>query len=830
MLSYEEIDAYLGDRYRALAQERDGAPVYAIEHGLNVEDARTLASKIARRLRATGAIGSGISWPLLALTAEIGYAYRGLLSGYWPHLEAALGLHLSASARETLTDHYLRAHHAVGLAHPDNTPFSRAFRHIAWPLTNALAPRQIHAGLSEALLEVAMLDPADSALVRAVQQCCRRSGLLALNDWAAGEARVESVATAILDAPDRRLSRSIVNRLENDMMSAMHIRDTLVRARVERRRRQRERSRAMVDEVEPHGPQDDDGAAALPFELRGGLRLGARLFAADLPVVLHARTPLRFTRHEVSEPERLLTGETARLILSDGEQLVLDYQDERNVRRTTSMRFTRPEPIPSLISVHMEPGIPVLADLREDRLSVFVSLAQPPDDDRARTWPRELLDVEMRLELRIPGAPAVLSRETLPTIPGRLAARGPGLSNLSSGLRGFEDKEETIRAAMLTIRWDGDNRSFSLAEEQLEIRWYEAEDGWRASVPDGSKDLPVRRVPADDPFAIPVANVQGTGAQLLVVDGVSAPNFIVAGPSHLRMTDSRPAAPDVHRQLGRSNSCPGLRAETEAWLSWSSARPVHVVAELQARGAAKVAERAIVNTMCGEIWLQEESRPSEGKRFRDSLAEAVIRLDLAGVAELREVGQEIGEADLNGLLAALADAFADVVPPSCLEKTLDEKWAERADERIDNAWKSLTPARTERSAPPVDFEAYNAPEAWQAAVAHAVRSSGRHVLAAMILPPRLSNALRNIDYQNAETLEVARAIADFRIDRGSLARQARRISGSDIPVALSLWTDPRAFAMTDWLPIVTALFEDRMTARAIRYAALRLRTARWEVE
>lgn len=827
--SYDEFDAFLEDRYRALAEEREGAPVYAIEHGLDVEDARTLTSKVARRLRATRAIGPGIAWPLLALSAEIGYAYRGLLSGYWPHLEAALGLPLAAHARETLSNHYLRAHHSVGLAHPDNTPFSRSFRHIAWPLANALAPRQIHAGLSEALLEAATLDPADSVLVRAVQQCCRRSGLLALTHWAAGEARVDAVATAMLDAPDTRLSRSIVDRLQKDMMSATHVRDTLVRARVERRRRQRERS-YPIGVVEPRGSEDEDDAAAVPFELRGGLRLGARLFAAGLPVVLHARTPLRVTRSNVSEPGRLLAGESARLVLDDGEQLILDYQDECNVRRRSSLRFTRPTPPPSLISVRMEPGIPVLSDLREDRLSVFVALAPPPDDDRARTWPRELLDVEMRLELRIPGAPAVFSRENLSTIPGRLAARGPSLSLLASGLRGFEDKGESIRAATLTIRWDGDHRSFLLADAQPEIRWYEAEDGWHAAAPDGSEDHPVCRVPADDPFALPTKSVEGTAAQLLVVDGVSASNFIVAGPSHMRMTDARPAVPEVHRQLGRSNSCPGLRAETESWLGWSSARPVHVVAGLQARGAAKVAERATVNTMCGEVWLREEERPSEGKRFRDSLAAAVIRFDLAGVSELREDGQNVGDADLHNLPAALADAFADLMPPSCLETTLDEKWAERADERIDKAWQSLTPARTERSAPPIDFEAYNAPEAWQVAVAHAVRSNGRYGLAGMILPPHLSNALRSIDYRNVETLEVARTIADLRIDRGSLARQARRISGSDIPVALSLWTDPRAFAMTDWLPIVTALFEDRMTSRAIRYAALRIKTARWEVE
>ena len=829
MQGYEELDAQLEARYRALAEEREGQPVYAIEHGLSPDDARNLTSVVARRLRARGTIGPGISWPLLALAAEIGYAYSGLLSGYWPRLEAALGLSLRARERETLSDHHSRAHRAVRIARPDDTPFSRAFRHIAWPLANALAPRQIHAGLSEALLEAAILDPADSALVRAVQQCCRRSGLLALANWAAGEARVDTVTTAMLDAPDTRLSRSIVDRLQHDMMSAAHVRDTLVRAKVERRRRHRERSRP-AGEVEPNRPEDEDAMSVAPFELRGGLRLGARLFAADLPVILNARAPLRVTRPNAPEPGRLLTGETARLVLNDGEQLDLDYQDERGARRRTSIRFTRPDPLPSLISVRMEPGIPALADLREDRLSIFVALAPPPDDDRARRWPRELLDVEMWLELRIPGAPAVLSRETVPTIPGRLSASGPGLSKLAAGLRGYEDRGETMRAATLTIRWDGDHRSFPLADAEPEIRWYEAEDGWRAAAPDGSEDYPVRRVPADDPFAVPAANVHGTAARLLVVDGVAAPNFIVAGPGQMRMTNARPAAPDVHRRLGRSNGCPGLRAETDAWLGWSSARPVHFVAELQARGAAILAERAIVTTMCGPDWLKEEARPSEGKGFRDSLASALIHFDLAGVSELRTVGQDIGEADLDALPAALAAAFTDIAPPDILETEIDEQWAAWADERIDEAWQALTPTRAERSVPPVDSEVYNTPDAWRDAVAHAVRSNCRHSLTGMILPPSLAKALRSIDYRTVETLDVAHAISDVRIDRGSLVRRARRLSGGDILAALSLWLDPSSFARTDWHPLVAGLLEDRMTARATRYAALRLRAARWEAE
>ena len=829
MKSYEELDAHLEAHYRALAEERDGAPVYAIEHGFNEKDVRYLTSTIAQRLRATGAIGSGIAWPLLALTAEIGYAYRGLLSGYWPHLESALGQSLPPGERETLSDHHFRAHQAIGLAHPDDTPFSRAFRHIAWPLTNALAPRQIHAGLSEALLEAAMLDPADSALIRAIQQCCRRSGLLALTNWAEGKACVDTVATAILDAPDTRLSRSIVDRLQHDMMSAAHVRDTLVRARVERRRSQRERSR-IVEEVEPDGPEDEDGTTVVPFEIRGGLSLGTRRFAADLPIVLHAHETLRVTRSGAFEPQRLVTGETAQFVLNDGEQLVLNYQDERNRQRTTRLRFTRPAPLPSLISVRTEPGIPVLADLRKDRLSILAVLASPPDDDRALRWPLELLDVELRLELRVPGAPLLLSRETVSTVPGRLAATGPGLSALALGLRGYENRGDTIRAATLTIRWDGESRSLLLADAEPEVRWYEAENGWCAASPDGSEDYPVRCIPADDPFTVPTESISGAAAQLLVVDGVSASNFIVAGPEHMRMADARPASPDIHRQFDRSNRHPGLRAEIEAWLGWSSASPVHLVAEIQARRAAKLAESAIVTTMCGPDWLKEEERSSEGKRFRDSLAASIIRFDLAGVSELRDDGQDVGEADLNELSTKLAIAFADTMPTDCSEAALDDQWAEQADERINEAWQNLAPMRKERSAPPIDSDIYNPLEDWRSAVAHAVRSNGRHALAKMILPPQLATALRDIDYRTVETLDVARTIADIRIDRGSLARQARRLSGSDIQVGLSLWSDPSAFAMTEWPPLVIALFEDRMTARAIRYAALRLRTARREEE
>ena len=828
MTSYDDFQVRLSTRYSALAEERSGAPVYGIEHGLDERDVPALRAAVAGRLRELGLEGGRIAWPLLAFAAELGYSYEGLLIGYWPRLEAALGLRLGAQDRESLSAQYARAHKAVRLARPDNTAFARRFRHIAWPLVNALAPRQLHAGLAEALLEAAALDPADGALSRAVQQGCRRSGLSALVDWAADHARVDAVATALLDTPDARLSNGVVERLGRDMMAPPHLRDILTRARGKRRQQQSRASHTPSENPEPTPESSDDAGeeADLPFELSGGLQLGARTFATGLDLLLRARVPVRIYRADVEgDADRVEAGETRILDAAEPGQVVLVYSDAQGARRSGRLRFERAAQAPLLI-LRPDPANPTLTDLREGRLSFLLTLAPPPRDLRCTRWPTALRDVEIRLELRSAGAGTWCVRERLVGLPGRLTATGSSLAALSAALDDHEEAIGTLRAATLTIRWPSGRRVLALVDPEPDLHWQETEAGWTAYPPDLSEAYPIRSVPAADPLAAPVEGGAGAeeGARLLIVEGAGAPNFLVTGPRSMRTTPAfRPLT--SHRRLRRSGDHAGLTAEVEAWLGWRCARPIHPVAAIQARAAADHARRAVLTTLCGPDWAEEEARTPPGGSFFASLAMVAVTEDLVGVAQTRAEGATIEQEDIAELRAALVRALdATAIRPRPGAAVGDEE-AGILDDCILDAWSAVSEAQQARGLPPFETDIGNPADAWSEAWEHATQLHLRRPLAAAILPPRLAAALTGIDYATTEELDVARIVSDLRLDRGLLARRSRRLSGDDVLSALSLWTNPRGFAALDWHPIASGLLEDRMTARAIRYASLRIADA-----
>lgn len=826
MPSYDELNERLELRYRALSKERDGAPVYAIEHGLDVLAVSELQSLVAERIRVRRGIGLGIAWPLIALAAEIGYSYEGLFSGYWPRLEAVLGLPLRGADRDDLSRHHEHAHRAVGLARPDDNPFTRTFRHIAWPLCNALVPRQIHAGLCVAILEAVVLDAVDSTFLGAVQQGCRRSGSRALVDWADSEGRVHAVATSLLDTPDVRLSSGIVQRLQRDVMASPDARDTLVRARIERKRRRNVASGLGADAREANASATkDDGSIEFPFELRGGVRLGARTYALGPPVdlVAHAALRIGFPGRSRGGSDVLSAGDHTILAPDEAGQITIGYLDQDGGRRNTSLRFDIVAPPPALIATRTEPSAPTLADLREERLAILVALSSPPDDRRAARWPTSLRNVEVRLELRLTGHPVLHARDRLSAVPGRIGGTGSGLATLSDGLRRYEAETGVTRAATLIVSWGSGRHVLDLADPEPSMNWYEGEDGWHATSLDFSEELPIRYVPAADPLALPSPAPIGEGAHLHMVEGMTAPHYLVAGPRRLHRSHVA-SLPMIHRRFHASDASRGLSTEIEAWLGWRCARPIHAISEMEARLAARAAERAVLSTLCGPAWVEEEDRLPSVRPFAMRLSEAALALDLVKIRDLRKAGQRIEPEDVSELPYALARSLATFSDLFGRPATIDlgDREATALDAGVDEAWGKLTASRAARSLPPVDTDTGNPVGDWCEAWSRAQAARARPTLAAMILPPRLATALRELEYATVESLEVARIVSALRIDRGSAVYQSRRLSGVDILSALSLWLDPRAFSAVEWRQVALGLLEDRMTARAIRYASLRI--------
>ena len=791
---------------------------------------RTLATGLSVCVEKRGIERADGLFTFIALASEVGYVYEGFSSGYWPRLEALLRCALTAQDRESLTAAFEEANLQVGMARPDDTPFTRTFRHIAWPLVNALAPRQIHAGLSDALFEATVFDPDDDSFIRFVLQGCLRSGSPRLIEWSGNQARVEAVATALLAKPDGRLSAQIIERLAADAMASPLVRDRIVRARARRGKRRRP---SPVPGDPPPVPTPNERPGYATF---GGLMLGFGRYARGVPLGIRCDSvPLSAVLREDGRSEdrrTLVPGDTEVFDPVQPAELVIGYTDKGGSRRTTSLHFEAAEPPVPLISVSAQPLGGTISDLRAGRFSLILNIAQAEGDSGIPTL-RQLTvhDVPIRLALTAPGWPTVYATSVIPRVPGRLGTSSEGFQVLVRELEKMDTGMGFPKTARLVLDLGVMKCGLDLSEPESTFRWHWMDGGWKA-VPEGpnvEETLPkVLAIPASNPFAegvMPQSVGQDETFLLRIVNG-NPESAIVDGPRTLNdFAGGTIRPPAVHRRLNRSQHGPGLLSEIEAWLTWSCGRPVHALAAIEARRAAQVAEQAVVATLCGEDWLKEETKHRSGG-FASLLSHFAIRFDAVKAIELRDFGSTVEEQDLSELHRILAKAIAE----RCFELLampdtahISEETAGLLDEAVNWSWISLTDQRTSRGLDPIDPDTGNDAATWSKLWDAALVMFERRGLSEMILPPRLAEELRDTSFATADPTAIAQRLAQHRLDFGRLSGARRRLDGDDILSALTLWTAPRVFAGLDWRRLAIALLEDRMTARAVRYSSLRMR-------
>ncbi|MBL8619383.1 MAG: hypothetical protein JNM72_27460, partial [Deltaproteobacteria bacterium] len=101
--------------------------------------ARSLTDEVWWRSRAL---------PLLLLATEVGYDFGERQAVYWRRLEEEVCHELSEAERSALS----RRFRGAGLKRePPDVPWARQAKRIAWPISQAIAPRWLHAPLLELL-------------------------------------------------------------------------------------------------------------------------------------------------------------------------------------------------------------------------------------------------------------------------------------------------------------------------------------------------------------------------------------------------------------------------------------------------------------------------------------------------------------------------------------------------------------------------------------------------------------------------------------------------------------------------------------------------------
>jgi hypothetical protein len=142
----EEFHHSLSAHFESMASVRKSEPIFVFEHRLSTDDLGNLLSVVRKSLRIYD-INSG--WwnkrylPLLIAATEVGYDYAGAGTDFWPKFADRFGLATHVD-RQALSALFARAAARYAMAVPADTPWTRAFCHIAWPILHSIMPRELH--------------------------------------------------------------------------------------------------------------------------------------------------------------------------------------------------------------------------------------------------------------------------------------------------------------------------------------------------------------------------------------------------------------------------------------------------------------------------------------------------------------------------------------------------------------------------------------------------------------------------------------------------------------------------------------------------------------
>lgn len=215
----------IGSRILEMSAARGSFPVFMIEHGLSTDGLSRIRDLLWGALERDPNLSSPHwNWsylPLLAVTAEAGYRYRGTGTDFWPVVEQDLHLIAGSAFRSALVRLFELGHREFNLAKPGNSAWERHFPLIAWPIANALVPLELQPQLARALRQalragISGNDPEalHQHLVQiAVGQASRR-----FENWLQQTDTASEVMRRLLyPASDGCLSGVILERIDRDL-------------------------------------------------------------------------------------------------------------------------------------------------------------------------------------------------------------------------------------------------------------------------------------------------------------------------------------------------------------------------------------------------------------------------------------------------------------------------------------------------------------------------------------------------------------------------------------------------------------------------------------
>ena len=274
----------------------------------------------------------------------------------------------------------------------------------------------------------------------------------------------------------------------------------------------------------------------------------------------------------------------------------------------------------------------------------------------------------------------------------------------------------------------------------------------------------------------------------------------------------------------------GLGAEEliAAFLRWRLAETSSALGRLRQGQIAHELERWLIRSVCGDSWADAEG--ALGAQMIspwEALIDQCHRLKV-GFDERVELSPEeeaaLGRIAVEQLRASCPGLWLDALGaarPEALYETLDMSFgrayelladAQRAAGRFWAAW------RIEEGDPG------SAPEDWDQALTQAQLAAQMTALAELVYPTSGGVELLQLDYAHLNFDELVDELAGWR-RRHKAGLQGRAWERDELEAGLALWLAPERTLRTPWRTASERLITDRSTSRAIRYAALRRRSA-----
>lgn len=224
----EDYDNVLGKRFMELASQRPVGSVFLLEHGLHSDDVERMKSLLRQEIDLhRGRLGNVINltsffWPLLVLTTEVGYRYDGCGTDFWPLLANDLGRSFTEpEIRNDIRAKFEAAHRRCHIIKPLETPWAKQFRLIAWPITNAVLPRDIRRQFMESIESLPsgnFLETPEDITV-SLRRRRKSEGSIRYRNWLENMSYIGPLARALMTDADESpfFSPELLTRLRQDM-------------------------------------------------------------------------------------------------------------------------------------------------------------------------------------------------------------------------------------------------------------------------------------------------------------------------------------------------------------------------------------------------------------------------------------------------------------------------------------------------------------------------------------------------------------------------------------------------------------------------------------